>query len=81
MTIESPTIRISPKSKVILRDLAKREGKPMQTVLDDAIDRYRREKLLDDANAAYAKLRANPGGWADELAERQAWDTTSRDDE
>jgi len=39
-TVENPNIRISPRSKAVLRALAKREGKPMQAVLDEAIDRY-----------------------------------------
>ena len=38
----------------VLRDLAEREGKPMRAVL--AIEHYRRDKFLDDVNAAYARL-------------------------
>jgi predicted DNA-binding protein len=78
-TTESPNIRISPKSKAALRDLAKRAGKPMQTILDEAIDQYQRDKFLDDVNAAYARLRADPEAWKEELAERQDWNGTLMD--
>jgi predicted DNA-binding protein len=76
---ESPNIRISPKSKAALRDLAKRAGKPMQTILDEAIDQYQRDKFLDEVNAAYARLRADPVAWKEELAERQDWNGTLMD--
>ena len=77
--MESPNIRISPHSKAVLRELAKREGKPMQTVLDEAIEHYEREKFLNDVNAAYAQLRADPQAWKEELAERSEWDGTLMD--
>ena len=78
-TTESPNIRISPKSKVALRELAKRAGKPMQAILDEAIDQYSRDKFLDEVNAAYARLRADPKAWKEELAERKEWDGTLMD--
>ena len=51
----------------------------MQALLDEAVEHYRREKLLNAANAAYAKLRADPESWREELAERQQWDATLAD--
>ena len=37
-TIENPNIRISAHAKATLREIARHEGKPMQTVLDEAIE-------------------------------------------
>jgi hypothetical protein len=76
---ENPNIRISPHSKSILRELAKREGKPMQAVLDEAIERYQRDKFLDEVNAAYAALKGNAKAWKEELAERSLWEQTLMD--
>ena len=76
---ESPNIRITPHSKSVLRVLAKREGKPMQAVLDAAIEHYERDKFLDDANAAYAALRKDSKAWKEEQAERALWDKTLAD--
>jgi hypothetical protein len=29
--------------------------------------------ILDEVNSSFARLRANPTAWAEELSERQAW--------
>ena len=75
----SPNIRISPRSKAVLRDLAEKAGKPMQAVLDDAIKYYRRDKFMDEVNAAYARLKADPVAWKAELDERIIWEGTLMD--
>jgi predicted DNA-binding protein len=76
---ENPNIRISAHSKAILRQLAKREGKPMQAVLDQAIEQYRRDTFFRELNESYARLQADPGAWKQELAERQDSDSTLMD--
>jgi predicted DNA-binding protein len=78
-TRENANIRIAPRSKAVLRALAKREGKPMQTILDEAIERYQRDSFLDDVNSAYADLRKDPKAWKEEQAERALWDKTLAD--
>jgi hypothetical protein len=75
----NPNIRISSQSKTVLRTLAKRAGKSMQAVLDDAIDHYQRDRFLDDVNAAFSTLRKDAKSWKEELAERALWDKTLRD--
>ena len=73
-------IRISDEGHQVLKELASREGVPMGTVLERALERYRREKFLDDVNASYAALKANPQEWSDEMAERTLWENTLGDD-
>jgi predicted DNA-binding protein len=46
------TVRIRKETQNILRELANNEGKPMQTILDLAIEGYRRQRILQEANAA-----------------------------
>ena len=77
--VESPNIRISSHSKATLRALAKRTSKPMQTVLDEAIEQYRRDTFFRDLDESYARLRADPKAWKRELAERREWDATLMD--
>ncbi len=60
----SATVRISVKAKETLKKLAEQTGKKMQTVLDEAIESYRRQRLLEEANAAFAALRADKEAWA-----------------
>ena len=51
----------------------------MQKILDRAVEHYRRQKFLQDANRAFAALRKNKSAWADEVKERIAWDRTMSD--
>ena len=53
--------------------------RPMAAVLEKAIERYRRQKFRDEANASYAALKANLQEWKEETAERKLWDLTNAD--
>jgi predicted transcriptional regulator len=75
----STSIRIDEQALAVLRELAHKQRQPVQTVLKQAIDSYRREKFLEEANAAYAALRSNPEAWNEEQQERQIWDHTTSD--
>lgn len=77
--MSSGTVRISETARNSLRELSKRTGESMQNILDRAIEDYRRRCLLDEANRAYSRLREDPEAWAEEQAERAAWDQTLRD--
>lgn len=75
----STSIRIDEQALAVLRELARKQRQPMQTVLREAIDSYRREKFLEGANAAFAALRSNPEAWREEQHERDLWDRTTGD--
>jgi hypothetical protein len=62
-----------------MSQLGKREGKSMRSVLDDAIEQYRRDRFLDEVNAAYAALRSVSKAWKEEETERALWDRTLPD--
>jgi hypothetical protein len=73
----SVTVRISLSLRETLRQLAAREGVPMQTVLEKAVESYRRDRLIDELNAGYAKLSSVE---RDELTdELEVWEATSAD--
>lgn len=73
------TTRISATAHGILREMSKAEGKPMLALLDEAVEALRRQRFLEQVNAAYAVLRADPATWAAIEGERQAWDVTLPD--
>ena len=73
------TVRISEMSHRALRDLAEGENTSLQSVLERAIENYRRQRFLAAANRQYAALRADRSAWTDETAERGAWDRTLDD--
>jgi len=43
------------------------------------LEASRRLRMLAEANAAYAALRANPTAWREEQAERRLWEATLAD--
>ncbi len=73
-------VRISDETREKLRELAEHSGMSMQAVLDVAVERHRRACFFAELDAAYAELRADPGVWAEELAERAQLDGTLADD-
>jgi predicted transcriptional regulator len=75
----STSIRIDQHALAVLRELARKERQPMQTVLTEAIDSYRRKKFLEEANAAFAVLRNDPEAWKEEQQEREIWDQANKD--
>ncbi len=75
----SSTVRISKTSSAILKEIASEERKTLQSILDDAIEDYRRHRFLQEANKAYSVLRKNPKSWEAELEERKQWDAAFPD--
>ena len=73
------TVRISETARDTLRRLAAEAGRPMQSVLEDAVEALRRHRFLEQVNAAYASLRADGKKWKDVEGERSAWDVTLGD--
>lgn len=72
-------VRISDSSRQVLRQLAKQKGESMQTVLDKAVEEYRRAQMFADADAAFAALKSDPEAWAEEQRERELWAGTLQD--
>jgi hypothetical protein len=75
----SVTIRIAEHTHLVLSDLARHEGRSLQATVEQAVEAYRRQRLLAEANAAWAKLRSQPTRWREEVEEREGWDVTLAD--
>ncbi len=76
---ESPNVRISPQAHELLRQLAEDEQRSMQSVLDLALEQYRRERFLRVANADFAALKLDAKAWKQELKNRKRWERTLAD--
>jgi aspartate oxidase len=68
------TMRISQSSWKSLKAISDCAGESMQAILDKAIEIYRRQWFLEQANKAFAALKENPDAWRDETEERTLWD-------
>ena len=73
------TIPISFASHNALLTLVESSGHTTQAVLDQAIENYRRQIFLEQANEAFIRLRQNEELWEDELTERMDWEMTIAD--
>jgi len=81
MSMPIATVRISKGTKDTLRDLAVTSGESMQTIIDRAIEGYRRQSFIEQANKAYSALRENPEAWETDLKERLEWEATLADNQ
>ncbi len=72
-------IRIPESTHSILCDLTNETGEPTQDLLVEAVESMRRRRILEQTNAAYAAMHANPQLWQAELEERAEWDVTLAD--
>ncbi len=73
------TIRLDDATIEILRQLEQQLGMSKKNILRDALDKYQRDKYIDDLNAYYKALQDDPTLWAKELAEREIWESASND--
>jgi len=75
----STTVRVTEHTHAVLRELAAVTGKPLQQVLEQAVEQYRRDRFFADLRAAYARLTDDRAGWREELDERAELDGTLAD--
>lgn len=77
--MQTSTIRISEESRRILKEISQHNKKPMQTVLEQAIEAYRRQVFLEGLHQDFTALRSDDQEWQAEKAERSEWDGTLAD--
>jgi predicted transcriptional regulator len=75
----STTVRVTEHTHEVLRELAAATGASLQQVLEDAVDRYRREWFFAELHAAYERLATDRAAWEEELSERTELDGTLAD--
>lgn len=72
-------VYISSETRDVLREIAEMEHRPMSTIMDEAVEAYRRELLWRRAEAGYARLAAGDERFRDYQDEIALWDSTSSD--
>ena len=76
---ETTTVRVSSQVQRTLKQLSKATRRSQTALLEEAVEEFRRKKIFEEANRAYAALKADPKAWAEELEERKAWEVTLGD--
>lgn len=77
--MNTTTIRVSTDTHSLLQELSRVSGVSMQIIVERALEQYRRQQVLDAANAAYAALHAQPSAWAEWEQEQAEWEQTLAD--
>jgi hypothetical protein len=73
-------VRVSENTHQLLKTLALSEGKPMQEILDRAVEAYRRRVFLDGLSEDYRRLREDKAGWDEHEEEMASWDNVLDDE-
>jgi len=77
----STSVRVTEETWSMIKELATKTNTTMQEVIHQAIEDYRRKKILEETNQAFLRLKANPEAWQEEMQERQEWENTIGDNQ
>ncbi|MFB6280100.1 MAG: hypothetical protein ABEK75_11400 [Salinibacter sp.] len=76
---DSTTIRIDRDVHAELKDIAEEEGLTLTDTLRKLVEQRRRDRLFDQADQAYRRLRKDADAWEEAEAERQEIEGTQAD--
>ncbi|HHW02259.1 MAG TPA: toxin-antitoxin system protein [Thermoanaerobacterales bacterium] len=75
-----PLTRISEQAYKTLQLLAEKNKESHIKIIEKALEEYRRQIFIKEANVAYAALKTDPDKWKEEQLERKLWEQTISDD-
>lgn len=79
--MSSIQVRINENTHNVIKGIAREIGESMQSVVEHAVERYKREIFLENLNRDFELVRNNESDWAAELEERELWAVTLNDGE
>jgi len=77
--MDTTTVRVSVHTRELISELAVGAGTSMQAIVEEAVEAYRRQQLLLEANAAYANLREDEPAWNAFQEELSVWEAALAD--
>ena len=72
-------VRISRTTHQTLQHLSAESGESVQTILEQAVEQYRRRKFLEGLSQDFQALKEDHQAWQEELEERALWNNTLLD--
>jgi predicted transcriptional regulator len=76
---ESTTVRVNRQTYNEIKDLADKQNKNMQNIIDLAIKQYKKIQYFQELNLSFLRLKENKELWDEEKNERKMWDSTLAD--
>lgn len=74
-------VRLNEVSYQTLREISKKNGETMQSMLEKAVAEIRRKEFFAELDNAYANLKSDKVAWQEELEERALFQQTSADNQ
>ncbi|MFH1150191.1 MAG: toxin-antitoxin system protein [Actinomycetota bacterium] len=75
----STTIRVTGRTKKTIEELAASTGASQIEIVAEAVEKYRRKRMIQELCDSFARLRENPAEWEDYQREVREWDSTLMD--
>lgn len=72
-------LRISEGARSLIKKIARKEGRKMNEIVNDAIHIYEQNKFFDDFDDAFTKMKANSGELEDYHKDLEGWDSALTD--
>jgi hypothetical protein len=76
---QDTTVRVDRRTSETIARLAKETGIARKDVVAQAVERLRRQRILESANIGFAAMKGDVAGWREELDERESWESTLPD--
>jgi len=73
---ESTTVRVNRQTYNEIKNLADKQNKNMQNIIDLAIKQYKKIQYFQELNLSFSRLKENKESWDEEKNERKMWDST-----
>lgn len=73
------TVRVEDNVHATLIELATEEHRPIGRVIEDAIERYKKEKFWRGVQDDFDRLKSDPVAWSDYQNEVAEWDAAADD--
>lgn len=73
------TVRVDRATSSAIAYLARETGVARKEIVALAVERLRRQRILESANAGFAAMKKDAAAWREELDERRSWESTLAD--
>lgn len=73
------TVRVDRATSSAIARIARETGVARKEIVALAVERLRRQRVLESANAGFAAIKKDSAAWSEELEERGIWESTVAD--
>jgi hypothetical protein len=73
------TVRVDRATSSAIARIAREAGVARKEIVALAVERLRRQRVLESANAGFAAIKRDSAAWREELGERGVWESTVAD--